>query len=574
MSKLLDRSLILTDVNAAIAAYDRPEVMSIAFDTETSGLDRHADSVMVVQMAAPGLPTAVLHVPGGPPPALINLLNRKVLLGHNLSAFDIPFLYKYNYDPLRPAGWRDTYLAEQLCVTTDRRGVSKSLAATAKRRLGVEIDKDVDHSGWTNVELSDSQLSYAASDVAYVHRIYEAQMKRLAELKLESAWETECNASRATVMMAVNGLPLVLEDAQSHYDQTAAELTAARDNLEALVERPLNPQSGKQVKEAFAGFGVTLTSTDHDTLQKVAEVKGQVGEVARAVLLCRKLQKASLYNPDWFDKYLSDDHRVRPSWRQLGTDTGRYSCSSPNAQQFPRTLRRLIGHPEGSDQVILSVDFSQIEILISALICREPSLVDAVLTGDVHTYVASLVFGAENVNKRRRQMAKAASFTLLFAGGVPGIIRSGAQGGEAIEVEEARVVRNSFYDAFPHVADYIQRTRNIVDARKASNTSVTVRVPGGPVRSLFGPSLSAQTCINTLVQGLAAVGLKKGLHRIIQAGLGKYLVAVIHDETVFSLPKAEVEEAQKVIEEAMVEGMFEAINVRPKVHATTGLRWG
>jgi DNA polymerase-1 len=225
---------------------------------------------------------------------------------------------------------------------------------------------------------------------------------------------------------------------------------------------------------------------------------------------------------------------------------------------------------------MLSVDYSQIEILIASLLCNEPALTEAVLNSDVHTYVASLVFGTpeDQVDKRHRKMAKAASFTLLFAGGLLGLIRSAALSGEPITAQDAERVRYGFYQAFPRVSQYLNGIRNTTAYRNDHNMGLSVRVPGGPVRFLYGETLTPSMVVNTLVQGTAAVGLKQALTMICDAGLGEYLCAVVHDEIVLDVPKFGATDIQKEVEQCMILGMEKILRKQPRVASTLGSRWG
>lgn len=574
MTKLLDRAMILTDVNEAIAAYESAGL--VGFDTETSGLNRFADDIQVVSLSAPGLPVAVLHTGGAMPAQLLDFLQRHTLLGHNLTSFDIPFLMKYGYDPATSAGWRDTLIGEQLAIVSDRRGVSKSLKATVNRRLGVELDKEVDHAGWTTDVLTDQQLSYAGSDVQYLHRVYAEQLEKIRENKLEQAWDNEVGAQAATSYMTANGVPVVVSEIREHLREVEEDMSVLLPHLSELAVGDFNPGSSKQVREVFSlVFGLDLESTDVDTLHKLTERGGKVAELAQGIIDYRRLKKASMYNDEWLAENMDTDGRVRSTYKQLGTDTGRYSCSEPNMQQWTRSLRGLIGYEEGSDRRILSVDYSQIEILISAILCKEQRLIDEVLEGDVHSFVASLVFGmpVEQVDSLSRKKGKAAGFTLLFAGGATGIIRSASSGGLFMTPEEARVIRDKFFTSFPKVGQYIAGIRSQVDWRSQRKMALNIRVPQGPLRSLFGQSLTASTVVNTLVQGSAAVGLKRALAKMVSQGLGKYLIGVVHDEVLLDVPEKELVEVQQEVEQCMQTGMQEIIGIRPKTEAKAGLRW-
>src|SRR5690606_38661775 len=167
------------------------------------------------------------------------------------------------------------------------------------------------------------------------------------------------------------------------------------------------------------------------------------------------------------------------------------------------------------------------------VLMREHRIVNAYTSGtDLHSYVASLVFkkSPEEVTKNERTAAKAGSFTLLFAGGVPGLQSSARQGGLQLSRNEAEEIIDAYMDAFPAVAAFVARIRRQVQGRQV----FPLRIPRGPRRVLVRRAfdIPASQVINTLVQGTAAAGLKHALIRIKEAGIGDMVRAVVHDEIV------------------------------------------
>lgn len=566
------RADVVRDVDVALRAY--ANASEVAVDLETSGLRPEADDVLVVSLAARGLPTAVLHVHGSPPPELVKLLNSKRLVGHNVTTFDVPFLAKYGYDPLRSAGWDDTLLLEQLCLTSGRADLSKSLQATLKRRLNVVIEKSVDHAGWSSHELTDEQVRYAAEDVDYLLRLRDEQLRLLGTLCLWSSWRVEREASRATATMVVRGVPVVAQALRDYVRQARVAAEGVREEC-AKILGPINPASPKQVVDAFARrFGIKLSSSDDETMASLSRQPGDVGRAAALVREYRQLKKVQMYDEEWVEKHVSSDGRVRSKYWQIGTDTGRYSCTDPNLQQWPRRMRQVVGFQPDDGRVILSADYSQIEVLIAGDLFRERRLVEAVLRGDVHRYVASLLFGVEEgeVTDEQRAVAKAASFTLLFAGGKHGLNRA-LGGPNSLSDDQADRVIASFYRSFPKAWAGIESIRSQVRLCKEQGRALRVRVPGGPVRSLYGEKLTPSTAVNTLVQGMAAAGLKASLVKLVQAGLGEYLCAVVHDEVVLDVPERIADEAAVEVKRCMAEGMEGLVGVRPGVKIHLGLRW-
>lgn len=571
----LDTQVVLRDVDDAIKHYSRESL--VAVDIETSGFNHWQDRIMVISLAAPGLPPAVLHVRGEVPIELIRCMETWTMVGHNMTTFDVPFLAQDGYNLFENNGWVDTMIAEQLCIKSNRKDVKKSLAATLKRHLGVTLNKDVDHSGWGAYELTENQVRYSAEDVQFLVPLWEKQKAILHENSLDDAWETESGAFVPTAIMAYRGLPVVIEDVNAAIFKSKADLEIAYYDLTTLfgiTNSNFNPRSPKQVKMAFeSAFGIGLAKTDDETMHNLEARGGDEGKAAGLVRQCRQLAKVDMYDEDWQRKYVAWDKRIRAKFWQLGTDTGRYSCSEPNLQQWPRHMRNVIGFQETDDRLILSTDYSQIEILISAIYFGEQGLVDAVLGGDVHSYVGRTLFNKQEITKEERSTAKAASFTLLFAGGRPGLIRTATAGGMHMDYDTADQVMFLFYDAFPHVLYGINDVKKRLAWLAENHLGQTIEIPSGPIRYLFGPTLTPSTVINTIVQGTAAVGLKRSLALMHQRGLANYLCSVVHDEVILDVPKDLALDIQQEVEACMIEGMEGVIGVTPRVESKLGPRW-
>lgn len=145
------------------------------------------------------------------------------------------------------------------------------------------------------------------------------------------------------------------------------------------------------------------------------------------------------------------------------------------------------------------------------------------------TWLDGVWIPLDKVDKEHRKGGKATVVHTLVCRS-PGIIRSAGGSGTHVSTSDAQHVKAKFYAAFPGVAKYIYNVQNTVAYRRDNNMSQTIRVPGGPVRTLFGETLTPSTVVNTLVQGAAAVGLKRARALICERGMVQYLCATVHDE--------------------------------------------
>lgn len=155
--------------------------------------------------------------------------------------------------------------------------------------------------------------------------------------------------------------------------------------------------------EAFSGLGIELADTTEETLFRCGH------PLAKALLEYRRIGKmTSTYGQKLLDRL--EGGRFYASWYQMRADTGRMSCSKPN---LPREVRRYVRAPEG--RVLVSADYSQIELRIAARISGDERLLEAFAAGeDVHEITARSLTGREEVSAQERKLAKAVNFGLLY----------------------------------------------------------------------------------------------------------------------------------------------------------------
>jgi len=566
--------LVFDPVEAYHSHLEDPELY---VDIETGGLNPWKHPIAVISIYGPRSGVcSIIHTRGDVPDCLVELLSRQNVIQtkHNGTAFDDLFLANAGIDVFKPK-LRDTLISELVSIRTARRDTRVSLESSVKRRTGTQLNKSIDHRTWMQPTLTEEQLAYAGGDVVHLPALYAEQRSVVAGTPQADAMDLEELLIPAVLRTTLNGLPFSL---RAHGLYTS-ELAVKRDEAEdSLVQAfgPLNLRSAKQVKEALAEYGVVVSDTTHDTLVEISEMGGRPGEVVDLILDFKKPdQRLKMYSEEWVAKYVTSE-RVHPRVWQVGADTGRMTNSDPSLQQIPKDdARRIFEAPEG--WCILSADYSQIEIRVAAYFARDAAMFEALRAEDLHTAVASMIFGlpVELISSAQRKLAKAAVFTLLFGGGAGRLYDYARHNGSVITETEARGIVKRFFEKFAGLSTM----RAKAFARAQAGRSVPLDLPTGLRRTLSGQTLRGTVILNTLVQGTAAAGFKFALLEAAKRGLDKYMGGFVHDEFVSCVPITEVEEYAGELEECMERGMMRALPLEtPGLEVKVGLSahrtWG
>ncbi|MBZ5599043.1 MAG: DNA polymerase I [Acidobacteriia bacterium] len=303
------------------------------------------------------------------------------------------------------------------------------------------------------------------------------------------------------------------------------------------------------------GKGKTI-STAVDVLEGLAETH----PVPRLVLEYRQLSKLKSTYVDALPALLNPaTGRLHTTFGQTGTATGRLSSANPNLQNIPirtelgREIRAAFTAESG--HVILSADYSQIELRLLAHFSNDPLLVEAYRRGDdIHTLTASQVFGVPPlmVTADHRRQAKVVNFGIVY-----GLSAFGLSQNLGIEPSEAKQFINAYFERYGGVRKFIDAT--LEEARREQK----VRTLFGRIRPIpdinsKNPNLrgfAERTAVNTPLQGTAADLIKLAMIRIDAAlrdrGLKSRMTLQVHDELVFEVPEAEIEVMKSLVREYM-----------------------
>jgi DNA polymerase I len=324
------------------------------------------------------------------------------------------------------------------------------------------------------------------------------------------------------------------------------------------------------------GKGRTI-STAVDVLEELAENH----PIARMVLDYRQLTKLKSTYVDALPAMInSSTGRVHTTFGQTGTATGRLSSANPNLQNIPirtelgRGIRAAFIAEPG--HVLLTADYSQIELRLLAHFSRDPLLVEAYRRGDdIHTLTASQVFGVPPlmVTPDHRRQAKVVNFGIVY-----GLSAFGLSQNLGIEPSEAKQFIVNYFEKYAGVRAFIDRT--LEEARRELKVKTLFGrmrpIPDINSKNANQRGFAERTAVNTPLQGTAADLIKIAMIRIDAAlreqKMKSRMTLQVHDELVFEVPESEVEIMQPLVREHM-EKVHPALAVPLQVDMGVGNNW-
>jgi DNA polymerase-1 len=440
--------------------------------------------------------------------------------------------------------------------------------------------------GFAEVPL-EAALDYAAEDAEVTGRLYRQLKPRIATEHMATVYET---LERALVPVLSNmerrGISIdatFLKDLSGDLEKRAADIAA---EIHKLAGREFNIGSPKQLGEIlFDEMGIqggkkTKTGaygTGADVLEALA-VQGH--DLPRRVLDWRQLTKLrSTYTDALVAQINPDTKRVHTSYAQAIASTGRLSSTDPNLQNIPirteegRKIRQAFIADKGN--VLLSADYSQIELRLLAHVAGIETLVQAFRDGqDIHAMTASEVFGipVEGMESSVRSRAKAINFGIIY-----GISPFGLARQLSIPQGEAKAYIESYFEKFPGIKDYMETTKTFAREHGYVQTIFgrKCHTPGIADKNPARRNFSERAAINAPLQGAAADIIKRAMTRIDpaleKAGLGAKMLLQVHDELIFEVPEAELDDTAALVKKVM-EGAAH-LDVPLVVETGSGANW-
>ena len=519
---------------------------------------------------------APLLTPGGPR-----------LLGHDVKG-DLVLLDRLGIPPPRFAF--DTMLASYL-LNPSRRAHTLEVVAQEVAGLNVPAWSSLLGEGARARSPADAEIEQVADlacvRAAAIGRIEPDLRRSLAADGLEALLddlELPLSAVLAEMERAGVGVDLeFLARLSAEWEKELSRLTAV---IHALAGREFNINSPRQLGEILfdalklrPGRKTRKTgsySTDVDVLEDLAETH----ELPRRILEYRTLQKLKGTYVDALPALVDPvTGRVHTTFNQAVAATGRLSSSDPNLQNIPirtvqgREIRRAFVPDHGN--VLLSADYSQIELRVLAHLSGDPAMLEAFRAGaDIHQRTAAALFGVMPalVTGEMRRRAKAVNFGIVYGMGPQRLARE-----QEIPLKEAEAFIREYFERFPRVKAYIDATI----ARAESE---------GRVRTLFGrvryfPEINGadrnarqqaiRAAVNTTIQGTAADLIKMAMvalaGRLVREGLRAHMILQVHDELVLEAMESEVPATARAVRESM-EGAH-PLDVPLVADVRTGPNW-
>ena len=574
----------------------------IAFDTETTSTNAMQAELVGISLAVAqdeGFYIPVGHLSGKQLTLkeVISALKAPLSdpeiakIAHN-AKFDMLILERVGL-PITPVTF-DTMIAEWL-INPDSRNLGLKNMAWVK--LGYEMThiEALIGTGRSQITMEAVPIaqaaSYAVADAVVTLRLHGMLQKELEQVNALELFNTvEMPLVPILAQMEMNGVALDKDFLENFGKELETSLHDIEYKIYGLVGEPFNINSTQQLSDMlFKRLGLEppdrsrkTTSGFLSTAAGVLEdMRGQ-HEVVDLILEYREIAKLKSTYVDSLPLQINPHTgRVHTSFNQTGTVTGRIASSDPNLQNIPTRseLGRKVrfGFVAEPGNLLLAVDYSQIELRIVSHMAQDEAMKDAFRNGqDIHATTAAAIFDVplEKVTKDQRRHAKAINFGLIYGMSPYGLTRS-----TDLTLAEAENFVKAYFARFPGVKAYLDGTRKTATERGYVETLLG--------RRRYFPNLKSGTnfnlrqreereAINAPIQGTAADIIKLAMldlpARLKEADLSAKLLLQVHDELILELPKAELPQTAALVKQVMENAYTLSIPVT--TDARSGASWG
>ena len=430
-------------------------------------------------------------------------------------------------------------------------------------------------------------LSHTADEAATVTELTKFWLKNLDDSEIKVLYDIEIPIAKVLADMEFTGVSV-----NTNY---LGQLSKSMDYTLHRLERKIydqadcgfNINSPRQVGEIlFEKMGLKSKKKrvkgHYSTSAEILEELAPDYEIARLILEYRKYSKLKSTYTDALPALIDKDGRIHTTYNQTITATGRLSSSNPNLQNIPiRTeegnkIRTAFVPANKAKSVILSADYSQIELRLLAHISKDKHLIEAFKSGiDVHTLTASKVFDVpiEEVTKEMRYKAKAVNFGIIYGQSKYGLAKA-----LNISNQEAETFINKYFATYPKIKAYMEATvkqaeidgfvetifgrkRYLKDELDSSNAMIR--------------EFAKRAAINQPMQGTAADLIKLAMidfsKKLKENNLNSKMIMQVHDELVVEVDKKELDTVKALIRESME--LNQPLEVPLVVDISTGDTW-
>ena len=577
------------------------ELKSFCFDLETTGLDPRDTQIVGIAFSWQAHEGWFVHFPREKNEAKAVLEEFRALLmqegvekiGHNLK-FDLSVLLAHGVEVRGP--YFDSMLAHSLIDPDQRHGMDylaesylhyTPVPITAL--IGTEKDDLFSQTTMADVAAEDARkvADYAAEDADVTWQL-AAKMRLELKEQLYVFEKVECPLLPVLTKMENFGVKIDVQALREYgveLDRKAAEL---QKRIQENAGGPFNLNSPKQLGAVLFDRLKLIekpkkTATgQYQTNEQVLQSLMGLHPIIQDILDYREVTKLNNTYVEALPHAVSRvTGRIHTTFHQLMAATGRMASSNPNLQNIPirsdlgREIRKAFV-PGFDGWVLMSADYSQIELRVMAALSGDQAMIEAFANGlDIHQATAARVYGVEldGVLPEMRRTAKMVNFGIIY-----GISAFGLSQRLGIPRGEAATIIENYFKQFPGVKHFMEK---VVEDAKQCGYVETLTGRRRTIRDITSGNATVRgaaerVAMNTPIQGTAADMIKLAMinvdEALTKAGLKTRMLLQVHDELLFEMPESEVEQARAIILDAMKNALpLEGVPV--EVEAGTGLNW-
>ena len=598
----LDYQAVTTEAQFAALLDKLSQADKIGIDTETTSLDAMNAALVGISIAFQAGKAVYIPV-GHSLTAAPEQLDLQYVLGYLKPHLENPALKKIGqnlkYDQHVFANYGialngiagDAMLASYIIESHLGHGLDE----LSERWLGLETityeslcGKGAKQIGFADVAIGQA-TEYAAQDADFALRL-EAHLRAQMDAKqLEMYEKMELPVAQVLFEMERNGVQIDRAELARQSAELGAELMKLEQEAYTAAGQPFNLNSPKQLQEIlFDKMGIPTKGLKKTAKGSISTNEAVLEQLApdyplpKIILQNRSLAKLKSTYTDKLPEMISPkDGRVHTTYAQAVAITGRLASNNPNLQNIPirtaegRRVRRAFTAPQGS--VIVSADYSQIELRIMAHLSGDKTLIAAFQNGeDVHRRTAAEVFGTapENVSPEQRRYAKTINFGLIYGMGQYGLAKS-----LGIDNLSAKTFIDRYFARYPGVAEYMQRTKEQAAAQGFVETLFGRRLYLPDIRNKNANARAGaeRAAINAPMQGTASDLIKRAMidvsRWLVSDDLKSKLIMQVHDELVLEVPEAELDLVKEKLPQIMAKVDEGMLKVPLVAEVGVGMNW-
>lgn len=560
----------------------------IAFDTETTSLDIHNANLVGFSFSLDG--TDSYYVPVGhnylgveeqisltqAKETILKIFSAKAVIGHNIK-YDLEILYNvFDFIP-EYTKIKDSMILAWLLQSDSLYSLDFLMKKYFKHKM-ISFDETLKkNENFSQVPINEAYV-YACEDASACYHLYFHLQKQLPKELLSLADSLEFPFIQTLVEMEQRGIKVNSLFFKKLKEEMRIKLSKTSEEIFKFAPFRFNINSTQQLAQVlFEELKLPAskkTKVGYSTSESVLQSLYDTHPIIPKILEYRELFKllSTYVEPLYTYANAHKENRISTSFIQTGTSTGRLSSKNPNLQNIPvktqegRRIRE--GFIAKEDCVLLSLDYSQIELRLLAHFSKDKDMVQAFLDNqDIHLQTAKKLFGEENA-EQKRSIAKSINFGLIYGMGAKKLSET-----LKIPYKESKIYIQNYFASFPTVKEFLKNQEEFILKNSYSQTLFgRKRIFNFEGIQEYQKAAFLREGINAIFQGSAADIIKLAMLTITKAKFQSKLLIQIHDELIFESPKSIANEEAKAIAKIMEE--ITTLEVPLKCSISLGETWG